>query len=113
MKTARQIVDDLAYCLEETHADEMNNAHYGDSPDGCQYCQAIADAKQYLDQPDAQSEPTPDPAPDTDLMDLCRRASDYIQGMADEAEKYDDPEDAADVIALAIALRKATTDSPA
>lgn len=36
--------------LEEAHADELAADHYGDGPDGCSYCAAIAQARAALEQ---------------------------------------------------------------
>ena len=38
----------LADYLEESHEDEVGENHYGDGPDNCSYCQAIAEARRIL-----------------------------------------------------------------
>jgi len=43
------VLETLLDCFEESHETELNNDHYGDGPDGCSYCEAIADARRILD----------------------------------------------------------------
>ena len=39
------ITELLADSLEESHMDEVEQDHYGDGPEGCSYCAAIARAR--------------------------------------------------------------------
>jgi hypothetical protein len=38
----------MAALLEETHADELENNHYGDAARECSYCRAIRAARQLV-----------------------------------------------------------------
>lgn len=42
--TEREIIERLAAYLQESHAEEMQNDHFGDGPHGCSYCEALNDA---------------------------------------------------------------------
>lgn len=41
------IIENLVFCLKESHEDEIKNNHYGD--DSCSYCRAIKDAESVLE----------------------------------------------------------------
>jgi hypothetical protein len=53
------VIQVLRNCLAEIHQEEIDNLHYGDNPDRCSYCIAIAEADQIL------AEEIPDYDPET------------------------------------------------
>jgi len=46
--TELTVIRRLAAYLREAHQDELDNDHYGDGPEGCTYCAALAEADLFL-----------------------------------------------------------------
>ena len=49
IREALDKLEEMTSFLEESHMGEHLSDHYGDGPEDCSYCQAIKEAKEFLE----------------------------------------------------------------